>query len=383
MRPPIRRCSGRGGFTLIELLVVIGIIIVLMSIFLPALMRVWETYNSMRCQSNLNNIGKAIAAHTEENRGAFPTGGGDFANPRFILSAVTGKGRTNEPGTKLDQDWGWAYQILRNMGEDKVWIGQNDAEVRAFLNPLYFCPSRRSASLKNNLAMIDYAGNAGCWSFTDPTTGDPITGDVFVPDSFTVPSLGAINMNVNLPSPAEPYFPVKNGIFIKGRVGTQTLDTLVEKRHVYDGHSYTILVSEKRMNSHMYNMPSLGDRHGYCSGYSSDTLRTGDQRYLPARDERDDPNLQIPDGFGAAHPTAFNALFSDGHVQRIRYNMSLDMRTANVRPPTMPLNGIGPWANGAGPASPTIFGGPVNLTLFQRLCHRSDAQETPQANFGD
>jgi prepilin-type N-terminal cleavage/methylation domain-containing protein/prepilin-type processing-associated H-X9-DG protein len=375
-----RRCPNRGGFSLIELLIVIAIIIVLMSIFLPAIMRAWETYNSMRCQSNLNNIAKAITAFSEDH-GVYPTGGGDYANPRTMLTGTTGA--TNEPGTKLKQDWGWAYQILKPMGEDKVWIGQNDAQVRAFLSREYFCPSRRSPAIKNNLAMIDYAGNAGPWSFTDPATGNPYAADMMIPDSFTVPALGQINVNVNLPSPPEPFFPVKSGIFIKGRAGTQPIDTLVEKRHVYDGHSYTILVSEKRMNSHMYLMPSFGDRHGYCSGYSNDTLRTGDQRYFPARDERDDPNLQIPDGFGSAHPTAFNALFCDGHVKKIRYNMSLDMRTVNVRPPTNPINGIGPWAAGAGPVSPTVFGGPVNLTLFQRLCHRSDAQEVPHANFGD
>jgi prepilin-type N-terminal cleavage/methylation domain-containing protein/prepilin-type processing-associated H-X9-DG protein len=367
-----RRCPNRGGFSLIELLIVIAIIIVLMSIFLPAIMRAWETYNSMSCQSNLNNIGKSMTAYSKDH-GIYPTGGGDFANPRTLIN-------TGEPGSGVRQDWGWAYQVLKQMGEDKVWIGQSDAEVRAFLNRQYFCPSRRGPANKGNLAMIDYAGNAGCWSFINPATGDPYTAQQYIPDSFTVPASGTVDVNINLPSPVEPQFPVKNGIFVKGRTGlgaaATAVDVPVRQEDVRDGYSYTILVSEKRMNSHMYLMPSIGDRHGYCSGYTNDTLRTGDQRYIPARDERDNPNLQIPDGFGSAHPTAFNALFCDGHVKKIRYNMSLDMRVAHVLPPP-------PWSAGGGAPIGTNFGGPVNLTLFQRLCHRSDAQETPQANFGD
>ena len=374
MRPRTRRSPDRGGFTLIELLVVIAIIIVLMSIFLPAIMRAWETYNTMRCQSNLNNIGKAITAHNKEH-GVYPTGGGDYPNPRTFLTAGT-----KDPGSNLYQDWGWAYQILKQMEEDKVWISQNDAAVRAFLKREYFCPSRRGPSSKGNLGMIDYAGNAGCWSFTDPATGNPYNVDTMIPDSFVVAPGGTVNVNVDLSSPLAPLFPVKSGVFIKGRRGLGAaalpVDVQIRQEDIYDGNSYTILVAEKRMNSHMYIMPTMGDRHGYCSGYSNDTLRTADQRYVPARDERDDPNLQIPDGFGSAHPTGFNALFCDGHVKKIRYTMSLDMRTANVRPPN------GPWGAGPLPVG-TNYGGPIQLTLFQRLCHRADYQEAPQANFGD
>ena len=47
----------RRGFTLVELLVVIAIIAVLMAILMPALRRVKEQANMIKCQANLDQWG--------------------------------------------------------------------------------------------------------------------------------------------------------------------------------------------------------------------------------------------------------------------------------------------------------------------------------------
>jgi prepilin-type processing-associated H-X9-DG protein/prepilin-type N-terminal cleavage/methylation domain-containing protein len=58
--------SRRHAFTLVELLVVIGIVSVLIAIMLPALSRVREHANRIKCASNLRSIGQALTLYTQQ-----------------------------------------------------------------------------------------------------------------------------------------------------------------------------------------------------------------------------------------------------------------------------------------------------------------------------
>src|SRR5262245_63624948 len=73
----------RPAFTLVELLVVIAIIAVLISLLLPAMGRARAQALTVKCQSNMRQIGLSMLMYANDNRGQlFPIdAGGPFDFP--------------------------------------------------------------------------------------------------------------------------------------------------------------------------------------------------------------------------------------------------------------------------------------------------------------
>ena len=143
----------------------------------------------------------------------------------------------------------------------------------------------------------------------------------------------------------------------------QPVDSVIGPQDVLDGTSYTLMVAEKRVNQGLLGAPQAGDRLGWTTGFGVTTLRTGG--FAPERDATDDTSL-IKDQFGSAHQSGMNALFANGSVRTVSYQISDSLQVLQVWSPLLGPMGVQPLPS---PPNPPCS---IGITLFQRLCHRAD-----------
>jgi prepilin-type N-terminal cleavage/methylation domain-containing protein/prepilin-type processing-associated H-X9-DG protein len=304
--------SRRSGFTLIELLVVIAIIAVLIGLLVPAVQKVREAANRLQCQNNLKQIGLAVQTFLDTYN-HFPTNGGT-TNSLVRINGVPAIGRTTPW-----QGAGVLFQILPFLEQHSVYMANNTV-IQATPIKVYFCPSRRAPTTRlgaggQTLALNDYAmpmwgpgagapggGGSGCWGWWNDATGDLINHPIY-----------------------------RSCIFVRGGKGVETFPP-GRMAEVTDGTSHTLMVSEKYIDTSRYRPPQTNldppeagaspnsgfTDAGYWGGYTWGTLRCS--RGGPFQDSYP-PRQAGWQMFGSAHPNGINAVFGDGSVRSLSFNI--------------------------------------------------------------
>jgi prepilin-type N-terminal cleavage/methylation domain-containing protein/prepilin-type processing-associated H-X9-DG protein len=338
-----RRWKRRAGFTLVELLVVIAIIGVLVALLLPAIQAAREAARNTQCKNNLRQIGVAMLNY-ETAKGEFPAGGWGF---RWMGDPDRGSGPP-QPG-------GWIYQIAPYIEQGSITIfgrGMTGpqkfaalAQQRATVIPMFYCPSRRSAT---GLPAGEYTFNAETPALEGKTDYAAHGGtSVFGVGGGPTPNADLTDCQGGFPNCANGLMSPNAYDSFNGIV-TQALGA--EMRQITDGTSNTILAGEKYLPVIYYNTVSLqtgdnpqqyasknpGDNSSMWQGYDQDTIRAaageinddGQPEGLPPlRDSAPQNGIEYAPGgnhsYGSPHNSAVNMVYVDGSVHSVEFEVDL------------------------------------------------------------
>lgn len=309
----------RQAFTLVELLVVIAIIAMLVTLLLPAVQAAREAARRLQCVNNLKQVGLSMLNH-ESALGVFP-GGGDAPWPR-IEDNITGD--INNPGIPFgpeEQGLSWGFQILPYIEELGIRNITSTVAMAQVSVPMYLCPSRREAKKgvgNEGGTLMDYASAT--------PRGGRIAGGSFAPyPQFNEESYWQGVVHGDPPSGRRWY-----GIVVRSNA---TLLKPKEKRgsspptsagKVSDGLSKTMMVGEKRLWADRYNTGDWHDDKGWADGWDPDTVRSTNHevgRDLISGRPGGPDQRNYGHQFGSAHEAGFHAVFGDGAVHRIAYDI--------------------------------------------------------------
>jgi prepilin-type N-terminal cleavage/methylation domain-containing protein len=151
-----RHTPRRRGFTLIELLVVIAIIAILIGLLLPAVQKVREAANRMKCQNNLKQLG--LACHNYQTAtGFFPPGA--VTNSTSVVATQTRR----KLGITTPTFHSWSVFILPYIEQDNLyrqynlnanWYDAANQSVREAPLAVMVCPTTPRAKDRFNQKTI-------------------------------------------------------------------------------------------------------------------------------------------------------------------------------------------------------------------------------------
>jgi prepilin-type N-terminal cleavage/methylation domain-containing protein/prepilin-type processing-associated H-X9-DG protein len=342
LRQKLGPWAGR-AFTLIELLVVIAIIGVLVGLLLPAVQKVREAANRIKCANNLKQLGLAMHTYHDVNN-RFPPGG--KMGPIGIADAWSSDWNDNK-GTWLvytlpflEQDN--IYRMIPNLittyapiaavsGGPGEQYDYNGAPPKGVLLPVKLpygrCPS--DGFQADRALYSNYTGSNG------PQCLGPSPCNVQPFEKYCDPINNGLG---NWGYSASPYYGTTlNSSELRGMFGRT--DALINMASISDGTSNTLMIGESTIGNNQF----MRDRGGWqwensgvdqntttipinwplpenCAGCDRycDTTQYPNPLYNPM-------NWNVAMGFKSRHPGGVNFAFADGSIHFIQ--QSIDHKT--------------------------------------------------------
>ena len=250
----------RKAFTLIELLVVIAIISILLGLLLPAVQKVRESANRIKCQNNLKQIGLACHQYHDTHK-SFPSG--------YLASA---------PYPETTPGWGWAAFLLPYIEQENLY---RQIDFRQ--------PVEKSSAIQTPLAIFQ------CPSDEPPVPDFPLTDVTFAP----------------MCTASEVDAPTGDGVFYRNSK-TRIAD-------ITDGTSQTVLLGDRawvQTNGIWAGAPNGAIcRPGEANVWPNATGPT--QALILVHNNWINITTDADGGlddFSSNHPGGVNLLFADGSV---------------------------------------------------------------------
>ena len=324
----------RSGFTLIELLVVIAIIAILIGLLLPAVQKVREAASRMQCSNNLKQIG--LAFHNYESAYQFYPQGpydGDPRLPGMVYNEPVGAYESGTTCCNAAHPDGWSqwFKILPFIEQDNVYklarfdlppihsgrpVNYNgEDDVARSLIKTYYCPSRRAPTGYGTaqFGRCDYAGSAGFYQGEVHENW----GDI------PAPPLGL--------SPRRNERTPENFGDTGGRKGYIVWSALGAKRRiadVTDGTSNSIMAAEKCLPPSRQGVDGGDNERWNNAGWDECVIRY----HFPPKSDTDPSIIVVGQPgnaaantwrryFGSSHTGGLNAVFGDGSVRFVRFNV--------------------------------------------------------------